>query len=54
MMELLDFFNATVGTRLKLTEGKKTQIRARNKTFTIEEMKQAIRNRTVSLWHIEN
>jgi uncharacterized phage protein (TIGR02220 family) len=50
----LDFFNSTTGTKLKLTDNKKKQIKARLNTFSIEELQTAIKNRMKSQWHIEN
>jgi hypothetical protein len=51
---VLDFFNSTTGARLKLTDTKKTQIRKRLETFSIEELQIAITNRMKSQWHIDN
>jgi len=54
MIAVLDFFNSTTGTKLKLTDNKKKQIKARLNTFSIEELQTAIKNRMKSQWHIEN
>lgn len=51
---VLDFFNSTTWVNLKLTDKKKEQIKNRLKTFTIEEMQTAIKNRMSSQWHIDN
>lgn len=49
--ELLEFFNKTCETNLKMTKGKRTQIKNRLETFSIDEIKQAIVARTKSSWH---
>lgn len=52
--DLLLFFNSTTWVNLKLTDKKKEQIKNRLKTFSIEEIQTAIKNRMNSKWHIEN
>lgn len=51
--DLLLFFNSTTWVNLKLTDKKKEQIKNRLKTFTIEEIQTAIKNRMTSKWHID-
>ena len=51
MSRLLDFFNETCGTSLRLTESKKRQIGARLQTFSEDEIKQAIKKRTGIPWY---
>lgn len=50
---VLDFFNSTTWVNLKLTDKKKEQIKNRLKTFSIEEIQTAIKNRMTSKWHID-
>ncbi len=52
--DLLLFFNSTTWVNLKLTDKKKEQIKNRLKTFSIEEIQTAIKNRMTSKWHIDN
>ncbi len=52
--DLLLFFNSTTWVNLKLTDKKKEQIKNRLKTFSIEEIRTAIKNRMTSKWHIDN
>lgn len=52
--EVLESFNSITGKSLRLTDKKKNQVQARLKTFTVEEITQAINNRMKSKWHIEN
>lgn len=52
--EILEFFNSTTWTKLKLTDNKKKQIKERLNTFSIEEIKIAIKNRMSSEWHIKD
>lgn len=54
MSAVLDFFNTTTGVKLKLTDNKRKQIRKRLETFSIEEIKTAVKNRMQSQWHIDN
>jgi hypothetical protein len=51
--DLLLFFNSTTWVNLKLTDKKKEQIKNRLKTFSIEEIQTAIKNRMTSKWHID-
>jgi len=52
--DLLLFFNSTTWVNLKLTDKKKEQLKNRLKTFSIEEIQTAIKNRMSSHWHVEN
>jgi hypothetical protein len=52
--EILEYWNQCNGTRLKSTKERMPQVRARLKTFSIEEIKQAILNRANSTWVKEN
>lgn len=48
--DFVDLWNQTYGTKLKVTESKKKQIRDRLKTFTEDEIKESIRNRAKDKW----
>jgi hypothetical protein len=46
----LDLWNEVNGTDLRITDKKRTQIKARLNTFTEDEIKQSIRNRSQDEW----
>lgn len=48
--EFVDLWNELYGTRLKVTESKKKQIRARLETFTQDEIMESMRNRVKDEW----
>ena len=48
--QFVDSWNELYGTRLKLTESKKKQIRARLETFTQDEIMESMRNRVKDEW----
>jgi len=48
--DFVDSWNELHGTRLKVTESKKKQIRARLKTFTEDEIMESMRNRVKDEW----
>jgi len=52
--ELVDYWNECNGTQLRVTEGKRKQIRARLGKFTDTEIKSAIKARSESQWIKEN
>lgn len=52
--DFVDLWNECNGTNLRVTEGKRKQIRARLKKFTESEIKDAIRARSNSQWIKDN
>ena len=48
--QFVDLWNELYGTRLKVTESKKKQIRARLNTFTQDEIMESMRNRVKDEW----
>jgi phage replication O-like protein O len=48
--EFVDLWNELYGTRLKVTESKRKQIRARLETFTQDEIMESMRNRVKDEW----
>jgi phage replication O-like protein O len=49
-VEFVDLWNELYGTRLKVTESKRKQIRARLETFTQDEIMESMRNRVKDEW----
>lgn len=49
-VEFVDFWNEVNNAQCRLTSKKRTQIKQRLKTFTEDEIKQAIENRSVDEW----
>jgi uncharacterized phage protein (TIGR02220 family) len=52
--ELVDYWNECNGTQLRVTEGKRKQIKARLGKFTESEIQSAIKARSESQWIKEN
>ncbi len=52
--ELVDYWNECNGTQLRVTEGKRKQIKARLNKFTESEIQSAIKARSNSQWIKEN
>jgi len=52
--ELVDYWNECNGTQLRVTEGKRKQIKARLNKFTESEIQSAIKARSESQWIKEN